>query len=79
MGWSDGYRRTFNQVAKEHSENKLSSFCGNHRNRFRASLRTPNLEPGRTFFSSQRFQVMPFADGLRIAHSFREFAQSFFA
>jgi hypothetical protein len=41
MGWSDGYRRTFNQVAKEHSENKLSSFCGNHRNRFRASLRTP--------------------------------------
>ena len=58
---------------------KLSSFCRNHRNRFRAGLRTPNFEPGRTFFSSQRFQVMPFADGLRIAHSFGEFAQSLFA
>src|ERR1700732_2949119 len=61
---------------KSTPKTKLSSFCGNHRNRFRASLRTPNFEPGRTFFSSQRFQVMPFADGLRIAHSFGEFAQS---
>ena len=64
---------------KSTPKTKLSSFCGNHRNRFRASLRTPNFEPGRTFFSSQRFQVMPFADGLRIAHSFGEFAQSLFA
>jgi len=43
------------------------------------SLRTPNFEPGHTFFSSKRFQVVPFADGLRIAHSFGEFAQSLFA
>ena len=63
---------------KSTPKTKLSSFCGNHRNRFRASLRTPNFEPGHTFFSSQRFQVMPFADGLRIAHSFGEFAQSLF-
>src|SRR6516164_10957164 len=58
---------------------KLSSFCRNHRNRFSAGLKTPNFEPGQTFFSSQSFQVMPFADGLRIAHSFGEFAQSLFA
>ena len=43
------------------------------------SLRTPNFEPGHTFLSSERFQVVPFADGLRIAHSFGEFAQSLFA
>ena len=58
---------------------KLTSFCRNHRNRLSASLRTPNFEPGHTFLASERFQVVPFADGLRIAHSFGEFAQSLFA
>jgi hypothetical protein len=58
---------------------KLSSFGRNHRNRFSAGLRTPNFKPSRTFFLSQCFQVMPFANGLRIAHSFGEFAQSLFA
>jgi hypothetical protein len=43
------------------------------------SLRTPNFEPGQTFFSSERFQVVPFADGLRIAHSFGKLTQSLFA
>src|SRR5208282_323888 len=48
---ADHARRTFNQAAKDTPKTKLSSFCANHRNRFRASLRTPNFEPGRTFFS----------------------------
>jgi hypothetical protein len=34
----------------------------------------PKRKPTLTFFSSECFQIMPFADGLRIAHSFRKLA-----
>src|SRR5580692_6568036 len=44
----------------EYAENEAKQLL----NRFRANLRTPNFEPGRTFFSSQRFQVMPSANGI---------------
>jgi hypothetical protein len=37
----------------EYAENEAKQLL----NRFSAGLRTPNFEPGRTFFSSQRFQV----------------------
>ena len=55
----------------EYSKNEAKQLLQNPSKQVqRRGLRTPNFEPGRTFFSSQRFQVMPFADGLRIAHSF---------
>jgi hypothetical protein len=44
------------------------------RNKAALSMNAPKREPTLAFFSSECFQVMPFADGLRIAHSFGELA-----
>jgi hypothetical protein len=60
---------------------KLNSFGSklrNEPNKLGGANRAPKRKPTLAFLSSQRFQVMPFADGLRIAHSFGEFAQSLF-
>jgi hypothetical protein len=44
-----------------------------------SATRAPKRKPTLTFFSSECFQIMPFADRLRIAHSFGKLAQSLFA
>jgi hypothetical protein len=61
------------------SENEAKLRMQNPSKQVQREPSNAEFEPGRTFFPSQRFQVMPFADGLRIAHSFGEFAQSLFA
>ena len=39
-------------------------------NGLRGANRAPKRKPTLAFFSSECFQIMPFADGLRIADSF---------
>ena len=82
--------RFFLLCARRHCRNS-SSQCRLHRlrnlrlpgldfrNKAALSMNAPKRKPTLTFFSSECFQIMPFADGLRIAHSFGKLAQSLFA
>ena len=76
--WTNFARVGFNEAGKQYSENETKQLGQQAPRLISAGLGSANEAPKRkptlAFFSSQRFQIMPFADGLRIAHSFGEFA-----
>jgi hypothetical protein len=71
-------RVEFNQGGKQYSENETKQLWQQAPTLISAGLgsasRAPKRKPTLTFFSSKCFQIMSFADGLRIAHSFGKLA-----
>ena len=76
--WTNFARVGFNEAGEQYSENETKELWQQAPRLISAGLgstsRAPKHKPTLTFFSSKCFQIMPFADGLRIAHSFGEFA-----
>ena len=74
----EGVKETEGRAAKRYSENQTKQLRQQAPKLISAELASANEAPKRkptlTFFSSKCFQIVPFADGLRIAHSFRELA-----
>ena len=68
----------FNEAGQQYPENETKQLWQQASKLISAGLgsanRAPKRKPTLTFFSSKCFQIVPFADGLRIAHSFGEFA-----
>jgi hypothetical protein len=68
----------FNQAGKQYSESETKQLWQQAPKLISTGLgsasRAPKRKPTLTFFSSKCFQIMPFADGLRIAHSFGKLA-----
>jgi hypothetical protein len=92
--WSDAYdlsvgpeieyaRVGFNQAAKQYCEDETKQLWQQASKLISEGLastgRAPKRKPTLTFFSSKCFQIVPFAYGLRITHSFGKLAQSLLA
>src|SRR5207245_2509633 len=69
--WTNCARVGFNEAGKQYSENETKRLWQQAPRLISAGLgsasRAPKRKPTLTFFSSKCFQIMPFADGLRIA------------